>query len=108
MRPYNGSKPTEKETNKTQNTIKKTIITISIILGLGLAVGATAQGGGLFQRGYQTESSRGGSDLTPMLPLGHNMEGDQDASEESPLAGGMALMFGLGVLYLTRKRRSES
>ena len=88
--------------------MKKRILTTTILLGLALGATAQPSGGGLFQRGYQTEGSRGGSDLTPMLPLGHNMEGDQDASEESPLAGGMALMFGLGVLYLTRKRRSES
>ena len=82
--------------------MKKTITTLTLILGL--AVGATAQGGGLFQRGHVSEetSNRGGS---PLLPT-HTLTGDQNA--DAPLGGGMALMFSLGVLYLTRKRRSES
>ena len=88
--------------------MKKTITTIAILLGL--ALGATAQptGGGLFMRGEQTESVRNGNgnDLSPMLPSAHNLGGDQDASE-SPLGGGLALLFGLGVRYLTAKRRSK-
>lgn len=86
--------------------MKKTITTLALILGLGLALGATAQpaGGGLFQRGDMSESSRGGGS-SPMLPV-HSQIDDQDANETT-LEGGVAAMFALGVLYLTRKRRDD-
>ncbi len=83
--------------------MKKTITTLALILGL--ALGATAQGGGLFYRGEMSESSyRGGN--SPLLPMEHNLSGDQDANETT-LEGGVAAMFALGVLYLTRKRRDD-
>ncbi len=85
--------------------MKKTIITLALILGM--AIGATAQpsGGGLFYRGEMSESSyRGGN--SPLLPMEHNLSGDQDANETT-LEGGVAAMFALGVLYLTRKRRDD-
>lgn len=85
--------------------MKKTLITLTLILGM--AIGATAQmsGGGLFQRG-ETSEYFGRSGGTPMLPVIHNMDGDQDANETT-LEGGVAAMFALGVLYLTRKRRDD-
>ena len=84
--------------------MKKTITTLALILGL--ALGATAQpaGGGLFQRGQETHDSRGGGS-SPLLPM-HTLTGDQDANETT-LEGGVAAMFALGVLYLTRKRRDD-
>ena len=88
--------------------MKKTITTIAILIAL--TIGATAQptGGGLFMRGEVTESVRNGNgnDISPMLPYAHNLGGDQDASD-SPLSGGLALLFSLGVMYLTAKRRKE-
>lgn len=85
--------------------MKKAITTLALILGM--AIGATAQpaGGGLFQRGETSEyfdRSGGGS---PMLPV-HSQINDQDANETT-LEGGVAAMFALGVLYLTRKRRDD-
>ena len=82
--------------------MKKTLITLTLILGM--ALGATAQGGGLFQRGQETYDSRGGGS-SPLLPM-HTLTGDQDANETT-LEGGVAAMFALGVLYLTRKRRED-
>ena len=84
--------------------MKKLTLTIAILLGL--ALGATAQkGGGLFYRGEMSESSyRGGN--SPLLPMEHNLSGDQPA-DEAPLSGGVALLFGLGVMYLTANRRKE-
>ena len=78
--------------------MKKTITTLTLILGL--AVGATAQGGGLFQRGHVSEetSNRGGS---PLLPT-HTLTDDQNA--DAPLGGGMALLAALGVLYAMNRR----
>lgn len=86
--------------------MKKIVMTIAIVWGL--AIGATAQGGGLFERGDMPEMTengyRGGN--TPMLPIEHGMTGDQNA-DDSPLDGGMGLLFGLGVLYLARKKDSR-
>ena len=86
--------------------MKKTITTIAILLALTIGAMAQPNGGGLFMRGEQTESVRNGNDLSPMMPYAHNLGGDQDASE-SPLGGGLALLFSLGVMYLTAKRRSK-
>ena len=84
--------------------MKKLTLTIAIILGL--SVGATAQpsGGGLFQRGDMTESNWGRSNggAQPMLPPQHGLGNDQDA--DGPLEGGAALLFGLAVIYFTRKK----
>lgn len=84
--------------------MKKTVMTIAIVLGL--AIGATAQGGGLFERGdmpKMTENGyRGGE---PMLPAEHGMPTDQPAT--SPLDGGMALLFGMAVMYFARKKGSR-
>ena len=83
--------------------MKKTITTIAILLGLTL--GATAQkGGGLFERGDMSEGSHRNSG-SPMLPAEHGMPTDQPAT--SPLDGGMALLFGMAVMYLTRKKDSH-
>ena len=84
--------------------MKKTLITLTLILGM--TIGATAQmsGGGLFQRGYDTGNSRG-DEFSPMLPS-HGLTDDQDGTD-APLTGGVALMFSLGVLYLTRQKRNE-
>ena len=87
--------------------MKKTITTLTLILGL--AIGAVAQqGGGLFMRGEVTESVRNGngSDISPMLPTAHNLNGDQDATE-SPLGGGLALLLSLGGAYLVAKHRKK-
>ena len=82
--------------------MKKTITTIAILLGLALGATAQPSGGGLFYRGEMSESSyRGGN--SPMLPIDHNMDGDQPA-DPSPIEGGVALLFGMAVMYLTRKR----
>ena len=88
--------------------MKKTLTTLTILLALTLGAMAQPNGGGLFMRGEVTESVRNGNgnDLSPMMPYAHNLGGDQDASD-SPLSGGLALLFSLGVMYLTAKRRKE-
>ena len=87
--------------------MKKTITTLTLILGLALT-GMAQQGGGLFMRGEVTESVRNGNgnDISPMLPTAHNLNGDQDATE-SPLGGGLALLLSLGGAYLVAKRRKK-
>lgn len=81
--------------------MKKTITTLALLLALTL--GAAAQSRGFFDRGYATETGTDGSD-SPLLPHSHNLDGDQDAA---PLGGGVALLFSLGVMYLTANRRKE-
>lgn len=81
--------------------MKKLALTATLLLALTL--GAAAQSRGFFDRGYATETGTDGSD-SPLLPHSHNLDGDQDAA---PLSGGVALLFSLGVMYLTAKRRKE-
>ena len=84
--------------------MKKTFLTIAVILGLGLTSFADPNGGGLFQRGAdpETNTREGGSILTPGLP-GHGQTGNQDA----PLGTGIAVLTALGAAYLVGKRRRE-
>lgn len=91
--------------------MKKTFLTISIILGIAFS-GIAQQGGGLFGRGYseknnvnQTSSNRdGGSLLT--LPNEHGFQNDTEATT-TPLGSGIAVLMGLGGAYLVAKRRKE-
>ena len=83
--------------------MKKQILTIAIILGLGLTSFADPKGGGLFLRGDNKEASGlRDDDPTPMLPA-HNQPGDSDA----PLDPGIARLTALGGAYLVAKRRKE-
>ena len=87
--------------------MKKTIMTISIVLGLGLTIFAAPNGGGLFQRGDTPEKdgvygNRDGSLLTPSLP-GHGENGNQNA----PLGTGFAVLATFGGVYLIAKRRRQ-
>ena len=90
--------------------MKKTLVTIAIILGLGMTAFADPYGGGLFKRGtviddeefYGAGYYRDGGMLTPGLP-NHNLDGNQDA----PLGSGIAVLLGLGGAYLVAKKRNE-
>ena len=83
--------------------MKKTIMTIAIVLGLSMTT--FADGGGLFQRGETPEqkgmySTRGG--FGPNIP-GHGETTDQNA----PLGTGIAVLTALGAAYLIGKKRRE-
>ena len=86
--------------------MKKTLTTLTILLGMALC--ATAQnGGGLFQRGsmpdeayYEDYNTRDGGLI---LPGGHGQNTDADA----PLGSGIAVLLGLGAAYALGKRRKE-
>ena len=85
--------------------MKKTLITIAIVLGI--ALGASAQDKGLFGLGPQ----RGGEDYAyttreePMinLPGSHGSDGDVTA----PLGGGALLLIGFGAAYAMKKRKEQ-
>ena len=87
--------------------MKKTIITLAIIFGLGL--GAFAQGG-LFQYGavsdeeyYGAGYSRGDLSSNPLMLPGHGETENQPA----PLGGGALLLIGFGAAYALKKKRDE-
>lgn len=86
--------------------MKKTLLTIAIVLGMTLGAMAQKQGGGLFgmgdQRGYMTEQdnyNRG----TGLLDL-PNSHGDND-DQPAPLGGGTLLLIGFGAAYALKKRQ---
>ena len=88
--------------------MKKTLVTIAIVLGVGMASFAEPTNGGLFQRGEAIENNGGtiyGSnrDGNPMLP-GHGHDSNQPAA---PLGSGIALLTTLGAAYLVGKRKQE-
>lgn len=87
--------------------MKKLIITIAIVLGLGMT--SFADGGGLFQRGAMPEQETGifgtrNANGTPSLPM-HNELGDQDA--DAPLGTGVLLLAALGGAYLVGKKQND-
>lgn len=84
--------------------MKKLILTLAIVLGLGLTT--FAQDGGLFHRGASetvsgTEGNRDGV-LSPSVP-GHGQSNNQSA----PLGSGAVVLIGLGAAYLVGKHRKE-
>ena len=89
--------------------MKKQILTIAIILGLGMTAFADPNGGGLFNRGAVIEDEEyygAGYNRDGMLPglPNHNQQGNQDAV---PLGSGIAVLAALGGAYLVAKRRRE-
>ena len=88
--------------------MKKLVLTIAVVLGLGLASFANTNDGGLFQRGaaeptYGLYGDRGlRQDGFPGMP-GHGGNGNADA----PLGSGVAVLLGLGAAYLVAKKRRE-
>ena len=87
--------------------MKKTLLTIAIVLGMTLGAVAQKQGGGLFGMGDQRQAdsydysvyTRGGSLL---LPDSHGETGDQPVA---PLGGGALLLIGFGAAYVLKKRK---
>lgn len=87
--------------------MKKTLLTIAIVLGMTLGAVAQKQGGGLFgmgeQRGFMTEQenyNRTGGLLS--LPDTH---GDSDDQPGAPLGSGALLLIGFGAAYALKKRQ---
>ena len=92
--------------------MKKTIITLTILLGLSLT---TFADGGLFQRGYNAKNGQSGYNLyfnakntasedvaTPLLPP-HG----EDNNMAAPLGSGIAVLTLLGAGYAVGKKRKE-
>ena len=93
--------------------MKKTILTIVLILGITMT---TFADGGLFQRGYNAKNGFSGYNyfgardmgdeeevfVSPLMPM-HNLETDQDA----PIGSGIIVLMGLGAAYMVAKKRRE-
>ena len=88
--------------------MKKLILTIAIILGMGTMsfaqfdgevyeeAGLFGKGPGLFRDG----------DVTPLFP-NHELDEDIDANEPAPLGSGIAVLVSLGAAYAIAKKRRE-
>ena len=89
--------------------MKKTILTIAIILGITL--GGIAQEKGLFgrapQEGFGYSLSNRDPEPDPAqdfgLPFEHGMTEDQNV----PLTGGTLLLLGLGAAYALKKQKKH-
>ena len=89
--------------------MKKLVLTMAIVLGLGMA--SYADGGGLFGQGQSVDDNSStpttimtGNRLggTPGFP-GHGEDGNQPA----PLGSGIVLLAGLGAAYAVSKKRKD-
>jgi hypothetical protein len=85
--------------------MKKTLLTIAIVLGMTLGAVAQKQGGGLFGMGAQRMDNQYMDNRdTPgaliQLPGEHGSTEDQ-----SPLGTGALLLIGFGAAYALKKRK---
>ena len=101
--------------------MKKLIVTIAIVLGMGLTTFAQdmafaqneafATGGGLMGRGGIESGNVFAPglflDLENTLMMPGLPEHGQDANQNAPLGSGIALLLGLGGAYLVAKKRKE-
>ena len=94
--------------------MKKTVLTIAIVLGMTMGASAQyfgdngqAKGGGLFGRGESIEGSETprGNRGTPLLPI-HGQTGNQDA-HDTPLGSGALLLLGMGAAYAVAKKKQK-
>ena len=86
--------------------MKKLILTLAIVLGLGLTTFADPNSGGLFHRGATPEKSGNRENNGPLLPLQHGDPLNADA-DQVPVGSGIALLAALGGAYLVGKKRKE-
>lgn len=86
--------------------MKRIAITFAIVLGI--AMGATAQNRGLFDRGPEHGESYDFYDRTTngglILPSSHGTNTDQEAT---PLGTGALLLIGFGAAYAIKKRKQQ-
>ena len=89
--------------------MKKTLLTIAIVLGLTLGAVAQKQGGGLFGMGAQRQTeyddfNRYGESNSLLLPNTHGETTDQSSA---PLGSGALLLIGFGAAYALRKKNNK-
>ena len=88
--------------------MKKLIMTIAIVLGLGMSTFAQEEiqyeEKGLFGMG-EAKGNRGLFGL--VAPQEPYSDENQEADQPGPLGSGVAVLMGLGAAYLVGKRRKE-
>lgn len=98
--------------------MKKQIMTIALVLGLGMTAFAQQAGGGLFYRGESRHSSndRNSPSWAPFFLPEHGsiFNGDADfdpgpdpTDPPAPLGGGALLLVGFGAAYAMAKRNKK-
>ena len=87
--------------------MKKTIMTLAIVLGLSMA--SFAEGGGLFGQGQAAPEENNTSVMSgnrlggnPALP-NHG----ENTNQPAPLGSGIAVLIGLGAAYAVAKKRED-
>ena len=87
--------------------MKKLIMTIAIVLGMGMTTFAqdveVYDRAGLFGKAPGIYNNRDGEDPLFGLPEEHGLNTDVD----TPLGSGIAVLVGLGAAYMVGKRRKE-
>ena len=78
--------------------MKKIILTIAIVLGIGF--GVNAQSDAFFTQSFS--EYRSADEVTPALPYKHNL----DAHQSAPLGSGLLILAGLGLGYATLRKKS--
>ena len=78
--------------------MKKIILTIAIVLGIGF--GVSAQSDAFFTQSFS--EYRNTDEVTPLLPYAHNLSEHQSA----PLGSGLLILAGLGLGYATLRKKS--
>ena len=86
--------------------MKKTLLTIAIVLGMTLGAVAQKQNGGLFGMGAQRQTeyddfNRYGESNSLLLPNTHGETTDQSSA---PLGTGALLLIGFGAAYALKRR----
>ena len=90
--------------------MKKLIMTIAIVLGMGMATFAqeevTFEERGLFGKGVNGGSRNLFDNFLPAMDE-ETFTTEENQDPESPLGSGIAVLMGLGAAYLVGKRRKE-
>ena len=79
--------------------MKKIILTIAIVLGIGF--GVSAQSDAFFTQSFS--EYRNADEEMPLLPYAHNLSEHQSAA---PLGSGLLILAGLGLGYATLRKKS--
>lgn len=91
--------------------MKKLIISLVLVFMLSSVDSFAQEGGGLFQKGPQTEDycNREDGFFVPMMPIVHGDSGDfsGNGTPSTPIGSAVAMLVCLGTAYLMVKKRRE-
>ncbi|MBR7176395.1 MAG: hypothetical protein IKD32_03745 [Bacteroidales bacterium] len=84
--------------------MKKIILTIAIVLGIGFGVSAQSDSFFATTSTYTEYRETEWGEL-PILPNQHNIVGDYKAAEDAPVGTGLLLLAGMGLGYAALRKR---